>query len=810
MRIVLAVILYFSFGIGHAADRELAADGDAVRLTIRNDYRCGSEATIKITTSSAAYFDQDAQTIQRLSDTARAVLGFECPKISKIEFIGYTDGKIVFSADAAKDTDWRLQTDPAPLEAFALFFSLYDPAFFHLGAVSEQFEPFRHVDGITDTYQFDVYEKQAKRLASVIDGNTDQFRSYLKNQAKEFESFEEVLAHYNNILKTIETYAPNYFPAYNKVYSEVSASLKNDYWSDRIAKIVEEDDKTVSEITADAITLTKTSPSSEFTSFVDNYVASWINEEASFIKDDLSDAPLYEVAWASDYVSGFPDPVQIEALPKTKMQVQATSGELLPLIAQRTEQLQSLAVNMIKESGANYADSDAILETGFALAGEFEEAGYADQGQFLVSTTAGHIDNVLKNGLQNYRNELSTLELTGDTVAALQEQASAFEALSAEFEGFAAYKDAVEDTLDVNKGAICEGILKDAGARAQDYKKYIYLGNDKTTLVMLACDLFENQHDISEFKKTKKKNVYVLGIDEADGAQGRFILQEDNAQNLHVKARFEDKAEPISKDQWQDYITKLIEPPPSGRADASGVRECDRLAADPYDPKKLAAGIDFNKTEVDPDVFDRALDSCIAAVENDPEDARQLFQLGRLLWYAGDQETAGEYIKLASAANYASALYYQAEMLLGTSDDPDAFIDALDMFELSAKGGYSRGSTMVKELNPDGIDFFKEIPPPTGKEILGSFAVTSDSRTVFGVTRYERIVDVRVKDCFQISATDFSCEYKVVLECGMRSNRPNDFAARLLSWAAQKDCDSTMPGFDTFRKIGDGKWKELK
>ncbi|MBX3630243.1 MAG: hypothetical protein KF908_10115, partial [Nitrosomonas sp.] len=424
-------------------------------------------------------------------------------------------------------------------------------------------------------------------------------------------------------------------------------------------------------------------------------------------------------------------------------------------------------------------------------------------------TTVSHIDNVLKNGLQNYRNKLGTLELTSDTVAALQEQASAFDELSAEFAGFAAYKDAVEDTLDVNKGSICEGILKDAGARPQDYKKYIYLGNDKITLTMLACDLFENQHDVTEFKGTQKKGVYVLSIDEADGEQGRFILQEDNERDLHVKARFEDKAVPISKDQWQDYITKLIEPPPSGTADASGVRECDRLAADPYDPKKLAAGIDFNKGEFDPDMFDRALDACIAAVENDPEDARQLFQLGRLLWYMGDQETAGEYIKLASAANYAPALYYQAEMLLGTSDDPDAFIDALDMYEASGKGGYSRGNAMVKELNPDGIDFFKEIPPPTGKEILGGLAVTGDSQTVFGVTRYERVVDVHVKDCFQISATDFSCEYQVVLECGMRSNRQNDIAAQILSWAHQKDCDTVMPNFDTFRKIGDGKWKEL-
>lgn len=153
-------------------------------------------------------------------------------------------------------------------------------------------------------------------------------------------------------------------------------------------------------------------------------------------------------------------------------------------------------------------------------------------------------------------------------------------------------------------------------------------------------------------------------------------------------------------------------------------------------------------------------------------------------------------------------MYYQAEMLLGTSDDPDVFIDALNMFETSGKGGYSRGSAMAKELNPDGIDFFKEIPPPTSKEILGALSKTHASQTIFGITSYASIVDIKIKDCFQISATDFSCEYRKIMECGMRG-MGNDPMLRFMSWAQQKDCDTTQFTFDTFRKLGDRQWKEL-
>ncbi len=805
-------IAIFSFGnISFAADRELAADGDQVRLTINSTHRCGSEGTIKITTSSAAYFDQDAATIQRLSDTARAILSFECPKISKIQFIGYTDGTVVFKADAEKESNWALQTEPAPLERLALFFSLNEPDFFYLDTVYEQLEPYRKVSGMSETYQFKAYKKEVNRLIAVIDGDTEKFRSYLKNPGRDFGNFEKVLAHYKNILRTIEKYAPEQYPAYNKVYVEVSSSLKNDYWTASVAKLIEDDEKTVKQVIADAAALTKSSKSSEFGSFVDGYLASWINEEASFIKDDLADAPLYEIAWVSEYLAGFPDLAEIKAFPKTKTLIQQLSGELIPLIAQRIDALQLLAIGVIQETGTSYENVDTILETGFALAEEFENAGYTEQGRVLISTTIDHIDKTLKSDLQNFKNQLSALELTKETVAALQEQALEFSALSNEFNAFSAYKDAVENVLDVNKSQICENILKEAGVNQQDYKKQIAIGNAQTNLSMLACDLFENQHIITEFSQTDKQGAYILAIDEVDGTQSRFLLKPDNASKgkmLRAQMQLHDKEIPISEKDWEGYIAKLVLPPPDGKPDANGVRECDRLAADPNDPKKLATGVDYEKDAIDSAILDRAIDACIAAVEHDSKDTRQHFQLGRVLWYAGDHKSAGEYIKLAADAKYTPALYYQAEILLGTSDDPNAFIEALEMFKASSKGGYSRADAMIKELNPQGISFFKDLPSPTSKNIVSALSQSGFNRSIMGISVSARVVDVKIKECFQISSTDFSCEYKKILKCDMLGGG-NDPMFRLISAAFQADCNTTEYTFGTFRKIGEGKWKEL-
>lgn len=806
--LLFAVSVFFPI-IVHAADRELAADGSKVHLTISNTYRCNPDAAIKITASSADYFDTDALTIQRLADTARAVLSFECPRISRINFTGYTGEAVVFKASAQKNTRWALETEPAPLEGFALFFSLYDPQFYYLGIVNEQLGPYRNIKGINETYQFKAYEKQVNRLIKIVNGDTEKFRSYLINPEGEFGSFEKLLAHYADILTTIEIYAPDHYAAYRKVYADVSDSLKNDYWSARMGKIVENEKKTVGEIVSDATELATTSSSAEVLTFVDDYVANWLIEETNFIKADLAEAPLYEIAWASEYVAGFPDATQAKPLPKTNSLIQKLSEELVPLLEQRTGELQSLAVNTIQEAGTSYTDVDTILETGFALAEEFEEAGYVAEGQALIAATITHIDNVLKSGLQNYKNELISLELTGETVAALQEQALMFDELSAEFEGFAAYKEAVANILNVNKSAICEGILKDAGVNPSEYKKRISLGSSQVSLSTLACDLFENQHVITEFGLAGKSGTYTLGIDKADGTRNRFRLKAGNlhGQDLRIQARIENKERPMNEKEWQKYIAQLLLPPPDGTPDVNGVRECDKLAADPYDPNKLAPGIDFEKKKIDPDMFDRAIDACIAAVENEPGDARQQFQLGRLLWYAGDQEAASEYIKLASTSNYAPALYYNAEMLLA-SDDKDAFIDALDMFKASGKNGYAPGSAMVKELNPDGIDFFKEIPAPTGRDIAESLSNKGASQSIFGITTSVRVVDAEVRECFQTSATDFSCEYRKILKCGM-SGGGNDPIFNLMNAAIQADCKGTEYTFGSFRKIDDKKWKEL-
>lgn len=692
-----------------AAERELASKGAAVRLTLSSAFKCGPKADIKIVTASAAYFDQGAQTVQQLVNTASAMLGFECPQISHLTFTGLTDGVVVFEAEAKKQQKWALQTAPAPLEALALFLSLYQPDFLHLGTAQGKLKDYRQVTGIETSYQYEALDEQIKRLATVVDGDTEKFRTYLQGQGGKFQNFETALSHYQDVLSTIKNYAPAQYPAYNAVFTEESSRLKDHYWSSRVA-VLFDSEKPLKDIIVDAQKMANAAPSIEFKQYIDSQLAEWIGEETALIQEDINDAPLYEVAWAARYLSELPPSQDVKTLPQTAALIASLETALPARVAQRIEVLQALAVEVIKESGASYADVDTILETGFALAGEFEESGFVDAGHSLLAAMVSHIEQVLTSGLEQYKQDLAAIELTDENASALQEQAGSFQELSTQFAGFAAYQKAAEDRL----------------------------------------------------------RAYESGD-----------------------------------------LAELAAPAPSGEPDAQGIRACDRLAADSADPQRLAAGIDFEKADIASFNFDEALDACIAAVENDPTDTRQQFQLGRLLWFMGDQELARDYIELAAGKGYAAATYLRAEMLLATSDDPDAFIDALNLYKASGKAGYTKGLAMVKELNPSGIDFYKDIPPPTPQEIVQALPVREASYGVLGITTYIRVVDAKIKECFQTSATEFFCEYKMVAQCGTSGGMGQD--VQFINQMMKFGCNTSMEyTFSKFRKVGSQKWQKIE
>lgn len=78
--------------------------------------------------------------------------------------------------------------------------------------------------------------------------------------------------------------------------------------------------------------------------------------------------------------------------------------------------------------------------------------------------------------------------------------------------------------------------------------------------------------------------------------------------------------------------------------------ECDKLAADPLDPGKIAVGVFWNKLDAD-----SAIKACGQAVEAEPDSARLQFQYGRSLHKKKQYADAMKWYHKAAEQGYAIA-----------------------------------------------------------------------------------------------------------------------------------------------------------
>ena len=109
-------------------------------------------------------------------------------------------------------------------------------------------------------------------------------------------------------------------------------------------------------------------------------------------------------------------------------------------------------------------------------------------------------------------------------------------------------------------------------------------------------------------------------------------------------------------------MAEFAPPPGPGQP----VTLCDRLAANPEDQDRLAPPV--AKADVD---LPRAIAACEAAVAADPSDARQRYQLGRVLTYDEQTERGSKAVKAAADAGYRQAQFvYGLEIDRGRKDVP--------------------------------------------------------------------------------------------------------------------------------------------
>jgi hypothetical protein len=128
---------------------------------------------------------------------------------------------------------------------------------------------------------------------------------------------------------------------------------------------------------------------------------------------------------------------------------------------------------------------------------------------------------------------------------------------------------------------------------------------------------------------------------------------------------------------------------PAGAAYSRAVTECDRLAAHPDDPLKVAPGVSEKAMDKP-----AAIAACKAAVAADQNNPRLNYQLGRALGYSGRGAEALPYRDKAVAGEYPQALFVIGYItMLGMNEQPKDVCRGADLIRRSALAGRLAGQT---------------------------------------------------------------------------------------------------------------------
>lgn len=117
---------------------------------------------------------------------------------------------------------------------------------------------------------------------------------------------------------------------------------------------------------------------------------------------------------------------------------------------------------------------------------------------------------------------------------------------------------------------------------------------------------------------------------------------------------------------------------------AGEATDCDRLAASPYDPARLAPGVSFQALDAA-----AAVPACRADLARWPGEPRVAFQLGRALLKAGAAEEGLAHYREAAEAGYLPAVHNIAALYAEGQVVPRDLGHALRLYLLAAEAGFA-------------------------------------------------------------------------------------------------------------------------
>lgn len=106
----MAATLTTVMAVSAASANRILIDDPGQTVTVSNNFSCYSPVDITVDTANPQLYEADSATLQKLSDSVRAMLSYECPGLSAIRLTGLIRGldEIVYQGEILKSNDWLI------------------------------------------------------------------------------------------------------------------------------------------------------------------------------------------------------------------------------------------------------------------------------------------------------------------------------------------------------------------------------------------------------------------------------------------------------------------------------------------------------------------------------------------------------------------------------------------------------------------------------------------------------------------------------------------------------------------------------
>lgn len=200
---------------------------------------------------------------------------------------------------------------------------------------------------------------------------------------------------------------------------------------------------------------------------------------------------------------------------------------------------------------------------------------------------------------------------------------------------------------------------------------------------------------VAEDRKRQQERDRQARIDEHRAAAAA-AAREEEARRHQEQARRQAEAEAAG--QRAREALRVAQAPLAPDLEVSlDVTDCDRLAAHPGDPARVAPGVTDEAAD-----WSAAGVACLAAYEAHETTPRLWFQLARALLAHGEEEDAVALLRSAAEAGHAASMAYLGQLTAegrgGLAGDPDR---AWALYTAAAEGGFRPAIDAVAAERPD-------------------------------------------------------------------------------------------------------------